>query len=83
MWLRAAFVLGGLALSVSASAPVGIPRELARERAAVLSNLRYNLSFDLTLRDDAAAGTRGAAFLAFERRTLCCSIFAATMLTIS
>ena len=62
MWVRAAFVLLGFALSVSAIAPAGIPRELARERSAAISNLRYNLWFDLTLRDDVAVGSEELHF---------------------
>ena len=47
MWLRAAIVVGSFAVSTWASAPVGIPRELAAERAAAISNLRYKVSFEL------------------------------------
>ena len=62
MWLRAAFALGVFTLTVSASAPVGIPRELAIARAAVISDLRYQLSFDLMKSRDAAPGTEELRF---------------------
>jgi aminopeptidase N len=40
-------VLAGATLSLSAQAPAGIPRELAEERAANVSDLRYSLSYVL------------------------------------
>ena len=61
MWLRAAFVLGGIALTTWASAPVGIPRELAEERAAAVSNLRYELSFEIRPHADSAPGQKHCA----------------------
>ncbi len=45
-----------------AIAPLGIPRELAQERAAMISNVHYELSFDLTDRKDAAPGTERLRF---------------------
>jgi aminopeptidase N len=62
MWSRAAFVLGVFTLTVSASAPVGIPRELAISRAAALADLRYKLSFDLVQNPNAAAGSEELRF---------------------
>ncbi len=57
MWLRLAIAIGSFVVSAWASAPVGIPRELAEERAAVVSDLRYELTFDVTQHVDLAAGT--------------------------
>ena len=62
MCLRAALALGVLPLTAWASAPAGIPRELAVERAAVISDLRYKLSFDLGKNSNAAAGTEELRF---------------------
>jgi aminopeptidase N len=62
MWLRAALALGVLTLTVSASAPSGIPRKLAVERAAAISDLCYKLSFDLIQNPNAAAGTEELRF---------------------
>lgn len=63
MWLRAAVVLGGLVVSLPATAPVGIPRELAAARASAISNLRYNLAFDITQpHADSAPGTEELHF---------------------
>jgi len=47
MWLRAGFAMGVLAVTGWASAPVGIPRELATERAAAISDIRYTLRFTI------------------------------------
>ena len=59
----AAFLFGrDLAVSVWASAPVGIPRELAEERAAAISNVRYELSFDIRAHADSAPGTETLRF---------------------
>ena len=63
MWLRAAFLLGGLAVSLWATAPVGIPRELAAQRAATISNLRYNLSFSIRPHAESAPGTEELRFV--------------------
>ncbi len=62
MWLRAALVLGGFAVSSWASAPVGIPRELAEERAAAISDVRYKLSFEIHPHADAAEGSEELRF---------------------
>jgi aminopeptidase N len=62
MCLRAAFALGVFTLTVSANAPVGIPRELAVARTAAISDLRYKLSFDLVQNPNAAAGTEELRF---------------------
>ncbi len=45
-----------------ASAPVGIPRELAAERAAAISNLRYELSFEIAPHTDSAPGAEELRF---------------------
>jgi len=62
MWLRAAFVLGSFAVSIWASAPVGIPRELAEQRAAAISNIRYQLSFEILPHADSGPGTETLRF---------------------
>ena len=49
---------------VFANAPDGIPRELARERAARVSNVRYQLSFNLL--DAHAATSKGTERLQFD-----------------
>ncbi|HUJ30855.1 MAG TPA: M1 family aminopeptidase [Candidatus Acidoferrum sp.] len=48
-----------------ASAPDGIPRELARERASRVSNVRYQLSFNLA---PTAATTQGSERIQFDLR---------------
>src|SRR5579863_2319729 len=48
-----------------ASAPHGIPRQLARERAARVSNVRYRLNFDL---ESHASTTQGSEQLQFVLR---------------
>ncbi len=50
------------AAGARASAPAGIPRELARQRAAQISGVRYHLKFRLTPHADAAAGTEELTF---------------------
>lgn len=52
-----------LAMSLHADAPQGIPRELARERALRVSDIRYNLHFDLTPH---ATSLRGREVLTFK-----------------
>ena len=49
-------------MSAWASAPVGIPRELAEERAARISNLRYELSFEIRQHAESAPGTETLRF---------------------
>jgi aminopeptidase N len=51
-----------MAFSLKAAAPEGIPRELARQRAQRVSNIRYRLQFDLTPKADS---TRGHETLTF------------------
>jgi aminopeptidase N len=48
--------------SAFANAPEGIPRELARERAAEISGLRYRLSFVLTPQAPATSATEEIRF---------------------
>jgi len=55
-----------LAIPCLASAPSGIPRELARERARLVSNVRYRLSFTLVAH---AATTTGHEELTFELKS--------------
>jgi len=53
-----------------ANAPEGIPRELARERAARVSNARYELTFDLTPKSAATKGTEKLSFALSDARPL-------------
>jgi aminopeptidase N len=55
-----------LAIPCIASAPSGIPRELARERAHLISNVRYRLSFTLAPH---APTTSGHEELTFELKS--------------
>ena len=48
--------------SAFAQAPRGIPRELARRRAEVISDLRYRVSFVLTPNADEASGEEDVRF---------------------
>lgn len=50
-------------LALAQSAPSGIPRALARDRAAALSNVRYELTFSLRERADTAAGREILSFI--------------------
>jgi aminopeptidase N len=45
-----------------ASAPEGVPRDLARERAAQVSDLRYHLSFVLTPHSSTSSGHERITF---------------------
>src|ERR1700679_2017214 len=47
----------------AANAPDGIPRALARERAAEIGYLRYHLSFDLAPQAASTAGTEEIRFI--------------------
>src|SRR5215472_2791385 len=63
-----ATLLGFLtATGVSANAPEGVPRELARERAAEISELQYRLSFVLVPN---APVTSGIEEIQFKLRTV-------------
>ena len=65
------------ASGAAAQAPDGIPRELARQRAAEISELRYRLSFQLVPRASSAAGTEEIRFtLRTAASASCCWIFA-------
>ncbi|HEV2424372.1 MAG TPA: M1 family aminopeptidase [Terriglobia bacterium] len=59
-WAAALFLFA--ATAAGASAPAGIPRELARERAAEISGVRYHLSFTLTPHADTTQGTEELIF---------------------
>jgi aminopeptidase N len=48
--------------SLAATPPDGIPRELARQRAAQLSDVRYHLRFTLTPRAPSASGHEDLQF---------------------
>jgi hypothetical protein len=59
---RAAFLLLIATIPAPASAPVGIPRELARERAARISNVSYHLTFTLIPHADSVVGSEEPRF---------------------
>src|SRR6202163_373699 len=69
--------------SVFASAPEGIPRELARERAAEISGLRYRLSFVLTPQAPATSATEEIRFRLRTVRSLLLDFRDGTIHTIS
>src|SRR5215471_13478319 len=56
MFLRTAFFLLATAPRLFAAAPEGIPRDLARQRASQISDLRYHLQFTLTPHAPSVAG---------------------------
>jgi aminopeptidase N len=56
------FALLLMALSLHAAAPEGIPRELARERAQRISDIRYQLHFDLVPHADETHGRETLTF---------------------
>jgi aminopeptidase N len=59
---RTAFLLIIATIPAPASAPMGIPRELARERAAGISNVRYHLTFILIPHADSVGGSEELSF---------------------
>jgi len=65
--LSVAFLAFLAVSSAFANAPQGIPRELARERAAVISGVRYRLSFVLTPQ---APTTSATAEIRFKLRSV-------------
>ncbi len=60
--LVAALLIFSLAPGAAGIAPDGVPRELARERAAEIFDLRYRLSFGLTPQSASTAGTEEIRF---------------------
>jgi aminopeptidase N len=70
MWLRAASGLGVLTLTVLANAPVGIPRELALERAGEISDIRYRLAFMISAHAEALPGSEELRFKLSKVRPL-------------
>jgi aminopeptidase N len=60
--LVAAAVAAGSGTAVGAAALAGIPRDLARERAAQISEVRYHLKFTLIPHADAVAGAEELTF---------------------
>ncbi|HEV2492013.1 MAG TPA: M1 family aminopeptidase [Terriglobia bacterium] len=58
----AALLLLTAASAVAATVPAGIPRELARERAHVISNIRYHLTFTLVPHAETTAGSEELTF---------------------
>lgn len=62
--IRIIFAVFALALSTCsyAAAPQGIPRELARERAARISNASYRVSFDLVPHEPTSRGNEELRF---------------------
>ena len=67
-----AFVLLAAAglTSASGDTPDGIPRELGRERAAEISNVRYSLWFELVPHAAATAGTEQIRFQLAARQSV-------------
>jgi aminopeptidase N len=65
MWTRAvsaSFIVLSAWFSAFAQAPPGIPRELARQRAAQISNVKYRLAFTLLPQASATAGNEELRF---------------------
>jgi aminopeptidase N len=60
--LCAVFLLLVAATAAGASAPAGIPRDLARGRAAEISKVRYHLTFTLIPHADTASGSEELTF---------------------
>ena len=60
--LWAVFLLLMPGTTAGASAPAGLPRYLARERAAQISNLHYHLTFTLIPHADTASGSEELTF---------------------
>jgi aminopeptidase N len=60
--LCAVFFLVVAATTAGASALAGIPRDLARQRAAEISNVRYHLTFTLIPHADTASGSEELSF---------------------
>ena len=52
----------GTAIAAVESPPAGIPRELARQRAALISNVRYHLAFTLVPHSDTTVGSEELSF---------------------
>jgi aminopeptidase N len=59
-----------MSLSLHAAAPQGIPRELARERAQRVSDLRYRLHFELTPHADLTHGHETLTFQLTDSKPL-------------
>ena len=55
-------VVALLSLAVSAQAPVGVPRNLARERASRIVDIRYELEYTLVAKADSTAGEEEIKF---------------------
>ncbi|HEV2351287.1 MAG TPA: M1 family aminopeptidase [Terriglobia bacterium] len=62
MYFRALLLLFLSAARAFASAPEGIPRDLARQRAAQISGVRYQLRFDLVPRANTISGREELTF---------------------
>jgi len=60
--LRTMVLLLVTANTAGASAPAGVPRDLARQRAAAISNVRYHLTFTLIPHAETASGTEELTF---------------------
>src|SRR5437588_3805168 len=61
-WTSSVFLLLFLSSSSFAAAPTGIPRELAQERAELISDLHYSLRFALVLHASTASGHEELTF---------------------
>src|SRR5215469_10312342 len=62
MSLRLAFFLIATTINLFAAAPEGIPRDMPRQRASQISDLRYNLGFSLTPHAPTASGHEEVRF---------------------
>src|SRR5437660_6598226 len=62
MRFRLIFILLAVTCGFAAMPPEGIPRELARERASRISDVRYQLQFTLVPHAPSVAGHEGLRF---------------------
>src|SRR5262245_33562225 len=60
--MRAPLLVLACMASLDAAPPSGIPRSLARERAALVSDVRYRLNFKIRAGADAVPGEATLAF---------------------
>src|SRR5215472_9710278 len=64
MYLKtSAILLLFISIAALAQAPDGIPRDLARQRAQQLSDVRYRLSYTITPKSDFVAGREELRFI--------------------
>ncbi len=60
--ISASLFMSSALISVFAQAPLGIPRELARQRAVAISDLRYHVAFVLTRNAEKTSGEEEVRF---------------------